>query len=135
MKGSLLDEVCLDKKGKPYLHAAFNNKSPEPRMNPVHAAKLTSVAPSRSQVPMKMFHCGGIGLRTAFSSPALWTQTHFKLISDDKGGQQQNSDAVNNQGDCSDKKVGDSEPSRKDVPKDNKSGSSKEMLALETVQK
>ena len=27
-----------------------------------------------------MFNCAGIGLRTAFSSPALWTQTHFKLI-------------------------------------------------------
>ena len=70
MKGSLLDEVCLNHKGKPYLPLSFN-KSPEPRKNPANAVQ---------QLPMKMFNCAGIGLRTAFSSPALWTQTHFKLI-------------------------------------------------------
>ena len=71
MKGSLLDEVCLNHKGKPYLPLSFN-KSPEPRRHPVNNAV--------QQLPMKMFNCAGIGLRTAFSSPALWTQTHFKLI-------------------------------------------------------
>lgn len=84
IKGSLLDEICLDSQGKPYLPQTAKLRSPEPRKSqnvPLtvigqqesNGRQISLAGPLKVMKMMCSSAAGGLGLRTAFSSPVLWT--------------------------------------------------------------